>query len=71
MYKIDKQQDDIELEPDEVDDVIHTWGYTLVACVKGGFSGRDAIKKLANPWRVPYTYIQKCGWLVFRFEKSR
>ncbi|KAI5681578.1 hypothetical protein M9H77_02806 [Catharanthus roseus] len=72
LYKIMVQSDVIEVESDEVDDVIETWGFALFAFVVGGFPGFDAINKLTNSWKVHSTFkVHKSGWLVFRFDSDK
>ncbi|KAI5670954.1 hypothetical protein M9H77_11318 [Catharanthus roseus] len=39
LYKVENQDDVVELEEEEVHDVIKTWGYALVGYVVGGFPG--------------------------------
>ncbi|KAI5673474.1 hypothetical protein M9H77_13838 [Catharanthus roseus] len=61
-----EQSDIIEVEPDEVDDVIETWGYSIVAFAVGGFPGFEAINRLTNSWKVHSTFkVYKSGWLGF------
>lgn len=38
---------------DEVDDVVFTWGYSIVTYVTGGFLGIQPILNLSKSWKVP------------------
>ncbi|KAI5652482.1 hypothetical protein M9H77_29669 [Catharanthus roseus] len=67
-----EQSDIIEVEPDEIDDVIETMGYSLVAFVVSGCSGFEAVNKLTNSWKVHDTFkVHKSDWLVFRYDSEK
>lgn len=60
-----------EINSEEVDDMIATWGYSLVGYVTGGFPGMEAITKLRSSWKVSRKFhIHKSSWLVFRFDNE-
>ncbi|KAI5667204.1 hypothetical protein M9H77_17057 [Catharanthus roseus] len=43
----------VEAMSDEVDDVVFTWGYSIVTYVTGGFLGIQPILNLSKSWKVP------------------
>ncbi|KAI5663920.1 hypothetical protein M9H77_23243 [Catharanthus roseus] len=42
LSKVEDQGDEVVVQLDEIDDVIETWGYSLVGYVAGGFPGIEA-----------------------------
>ncbi|KAI5652828.1 hypothetical protein M9H77_30015 [Catharanthus roseus] len=48
LHKVDFDDFMVEVEEEDVDDVIETWGYALVGFVAGGFPGIGAITRLRN-----------------------
>lgn len=49
LHKVEFDEFTVEVDEDEeVDDIIHAWGYTLVRYVAGSFPEMDAINKLRN-----------------------
>ncbi|KAI5672331.1 hypothetical protein M9H77_12695 [Catharanthus roseus] len=71
-FKVENQNDVVEIEMEEVDDVIVTWGgYSLVGYVASCFLGIDAITRMRNSWKIPNKFnIHKSWWLVFRFDEE-
>ncbi|KAI5656658.1 hypothetical protein M9H77_25451 [Catharanthus roseus] len=69
LFKVENQNDVVEVEMEEVDDVIVTWGYSFVGYVASGFPGIDAVTRMRNSWKILNKFnIHKSGWLVFRFD---
>lgn len=48
LYKVDNQDEVVEVDYEEVDGIIVTWGFSLVIYIAGGFAGIDAITKLRS-----------------------
>lgn len=71
LLKIDFEDFFVEVEEDEVDDVVKSWGYALVGYVTGGFPGMEAINRLRNSWKITHNFnLHKSGWLVFKFDNE-
>ncbi|KAI5662745.1 hypothetical protein M9H77_22068 [Catharanthus roseus] len=71
LYKIENQDDMVEIEEEEVDDVIKTWGHALVGYVVGGFPGMAASSKLTSSLKVPTKFqVHKSGWIIFKFNNE-
>lgn len=69
LSKVSNANGVVEVAMEDLDNVVSTWGFALIGYVAGGFPGIEAVRRLANSWKVPYKfYVHKSGWLVFRFE---
>lgn len=56
LCKMENQQGFVIIDPDDVTDVIETWGYSLVGYVAWGFPSLDAINKMRATWKVLNKY---------------
>ena len=64
-----KDEDEVVLEPEDLDDVETAWGFCLVGYFAAKFPGRMALIKICDAWHVKYQYyVHSSGWLVFKFE---
>lgn len=61
----------MEVNYEEVDDVIVTWGYSLAGHVAGGLPRIEAITRLRSSWKIANKFhIYKSTGLVFQFENE-
>lgn len=71
LFKVESQEDVVEIEYDEVDDVIETWGYALAGYVDRGFPGTATITWLTSSWKITNKFhVHKSSCLVFCFDNK-
>ncbi|GAA0176406.1 hypothetical protein LIER_29407 [Lithospermum erythrorhizon] len=67
QYDFMENDDDVILDESDEIPFVETWGYCLIGCFTGPFSGRQTLNSLVKSWNgkchiIPYAK----GWTVFR-----
>lgn len=71
LFMVDNQEEAVEINYEEVDEIVVTWGYSLLGYVAGGLSSIKAITRMRSSWNTPNKFhLLKSGWLVFSFDNE-